>query len=85
MHIYSDIKYTLRGLAKKPGFSALAILVMASGIGLSVYLFSFMNVMLFKPMPFEGGERFIQVFTSQNGSRIQGMLNLHDYHEIKQN
>jgi predicted permease len=85
MLIYNDIKYTLRGLSQKPGFSVLAILVMACGIGLSVYLFSFMNTMLFKPMPFEGGERFIQVFSSQNGSRYQGMLNLHDFHEIKQN
>lgn len=85
MYIYNDFKYAIRLLAKKPGFTALATLVMACGIGLSVYLFSFMNTMLFKPLPFEGGERILQVYSSQNGNRIQGTFNIHDYHEIQNN
>ena len=43
-----DFKYAVRLLAKKPGFTILTTLVMATGIGLSVYLFSFFNFLFGK-------------------------------------
>jgi len=83
--IISDLKYTLRLLYKKPGFSLLTILVMATGLGLSVYLFSFINTMLFKSLPFDDGESIVQINASQNGVRITPTagINLLDYKEIK--
>ncbi|CAH9064593.1 hypothetical protein PSECIP111951_03169 [Pseudoalteromonas holothuriae] len=83
MSIRSDIKYAIRLLAKKPSFSALTIFVMATGIGLSVYLFSFMNTMLFKPLPFTDGEHLIELSTSMNGKRNFGDFNIHDFEEVK--
>jgi putative ABC transport system permease protein len=79
----SDFKYALRLLLKKPGFTALTIGVMAAGIGLSIYLFSFFHTMVFKPMPFEDGKTLVQVSASQDGLRNAGQLNLHDYQEIR--
>ncbi|MBD1581962.1 ABC transporter permease [Pseudoalteromonas sp. S16_S37] len=85
MSIRNDIKYAMRLLAKKPSFSALTVFVMATGIGLSVYLFSFMNTMLFKPLPFEDGEHIIEITTSINGKRHFGEFNLHDFAQVKAN
>ncbi|BBN83878.1 hypothetical protein PA25_38630 [Pseudoalteromonas sp. A25] len=83
MSIHNDIKYAMRLLAKKPSFSALTVFVMATGIGLSVYLFSFMNTMLFKPLPFADGEHIIEFTTSLNGKRNFGDFNLHDFAQIQ--
>lgn len=83
MMILRDFNYAVRLLAKKPGFTLLTILVMATGIGLSVFLFSIFNTMAFKTLPFKDGESLVQVSASQNGVRNNGMLNLHDYQEIR--
>jgi predicted permease len=78
-----DIKYAMRLLAKKPGFTILTTLVMATGIGLSVYLFSFMNTMVYKDLPFKDGGTLVKISSSINGERIEADINLHDYYEIR--
>ncbi|PHZ83882.1 ABC transporter permease [Paremcibacter congregatus] len=83
MIVINDLTYAIRVLLKRPGFAILTTLVMASGIGLSVYLFSFMNTMLFKDLPFENGDTLVQISSSQNGVKNIGQVNLHDYHEIR--
>ena len=83
MIVISDLQYAIRLLAKKPGFTALTTLVMATGIGLSVYLFSFLNTMAFKALPFKDGESLVVLSSSQNGARNFGEINLHDYYEIR--
>jgi putative ABC transport system permease protein len=82
MMIWQDCKYALRLLSKKPGFTALTTLVMATGIGLSVYMFSFFNTVLFKELPFKDGHSLVMLSTSQNGQRNTRPINLHDYLEI---
>jgi predicted permease len=79
-----DFKYAVRLLAKKPGFTILTTLVMATGIGLSVYLFSFFN-MLFTDLPFEDGESIVIVAASENGDTNSRLLSIHDYLEIRNN
>lgn len=85
MNIIKDFRYSLRLLAKKPGFSALTITVMALGLGLSVYLFSFLHTQIFQDLPFEDGGDIVQIFSSRNAVRNQGTLNLHDFEEIRNN
>lgn len=84
MIIKSDIGYAFRLLAKSPGFTALTTLVMATGIGLSVYLFSFMNTMLFKALPFPDGDTLVEVSKSISGSTNNDELNLHDLQQIRE-
>lgn len=81
--IFQDFKYALRLLAKKPGFTALTTLVMAAGIGLSLYMFSFFNTILFKDLDFKDGESLVMLSASHNGSISSDKLNLLDYQEIK--
>jgi len=83
--ILQDFSYAIRLLSKKPGFTALTTLVMAAGIGLSVYMFSFFNSILFKDLPFKDGESLVVISTSIDGVKNYNKLNLHDYFEIRNN
>jgi putative ABC transport system permease protein len=83
--ILNDFKYAIRLLSKKPGFTLLTTIVMAAGIGLGIYLFSFFNTMVFKEMPFDDGHSLVQISSGKNGSKEPGLINLHDYYEIRTN
>ena len=80
-----DLRYTLRLLAKKPGFAALTTMVIASGIGLSAFLFSFLNTAVFKDLPFTDGGEIIKINGSEGGAKIGARLNASDYYEIRTN
>lgn len=57
----SDIKYTFRQLAKSPGFALLSIIVLAGGLGISLFTLSFINTMGFKDVDLPNGDRIVEV------------------------
>ncbi|MEX2130079.1 MAG: FtsX-like permease family protein, partial [Pseudohongiellaceae bacterium] len=57
----SDLKYIFRQLAKSPGFALLSTIVLAGGLGLSLFTFSFIYIMAFKPVELPNGERIIEI------------------------
>lgn len=81
--LWQDFKYAVRLLSKKPGFTALTTLVMATGIGLSVYMFSFFHTILFKDLDFRDGASLVLISGSINGKEDAYRINSLDYAEIK--
>src|SRR5271168_3332836 len=55
-----DVRYSLRTLTRTPGFAAIAILVMALGIGGNVALFTIVRSVLLKPLPFADPDRLVR-------------------------
>nr|MBP9105784.1 hypothetical protein [Gemmatimonadaceae bacterium] len=67
-----DVAFALRALAKSPGFSAIAIACIALGIGANVFVWSPINAILLRPLPYHESERVMQlsgyVTTEQRGT-----------------
>jgi len=64
-----DLRYGFRTLTRAPGFAAIAILVLALGIGANVVLFTLVRSVLLKPLPFKDPDRLVRLYEySADGS-----------------
>jgi len=57
-----DLRFGIRALARNPGFSILAILVVGLGIGANVALFTVVHSVLLKPLPFKDQDRLVRLY-----------------------
>jgi putative ABC transport system permease protein len=57
-----DLRFSLRALRRTPGFTVIAILVMALGIGANVALFTVVRGVLLKPLPFDDPDRLVMLY-----------------------
>src|SRR6266481_3893643 len=70
--LWRDLRFALRGLGKTPGFTLIAILVIAVGIGVNTAVFSVVNTVLLKPLTYPDPQSLVQLMNASPRGSFPG-------------
>src|SRR5947207_2330537 len=78
-NILQDIRYSFRTLSKNPGFAAVAVLTLAMGIGANTAMFSVVENVLLRPLPYPQPENLVQIWNTYQPQVPRAALSPGDY------
>jgi putative ABC transport system permease protein len=82
-NVFQDLRYALRLLRKQPAFTVAAILTLALGIGVNTAIFSVVNAVLLKPLPYPDPSRLFVVHRSRSGGSDRSRLSAENFLDLQ--
>jgi predicted permease len=83
--LIQDLRYGLRMLRKSPGFTAVAVVTLALGIGANVAIFTVVRAVLLKPLPFSHPEQVVRVYDDLRGANTRDVrMSLPEFWDLGQ-
>src|SRR5258708_35425690 len=79
----NDLRYTLRGLARTPGFTAAAIASLALGIGANTLIFTFLNALFLAPLPVADPQHLLALYEQDTHSPELLAFSLPNYEDLR--
>src|SRR5713101_4271338 len=68
--LFADLRYAVRVMSRTPSFAVAVVSVLALGIGANTAIFSIVNAVLLRPLPFEDPEGLVRMFLKTPGGRL---------------
>jgi len=78
-----DLRYAFRGLMRRPGFTAIAVITLSLGIGATTAIFSVVQAVLLRPLEYDRAERIVKVVGWERDARSSSNLSPADFLDFK--